>query len=77
MFYTPAQAVEFTNSDKLVATMQQVAKFSFDHGLLGQGAPDAGFVGMAFPGGKTLGSKDNLKLRFDASYMGMAADGKL
>jgi NitT/TauT family transport system substrate-binding protein len=32
---------------------------------------------MAFPGGKTLGSKDNVKLRFDATYMAMAADGKL
>jgi NitT/TauT family transport system substrate-binding protein len=77
MFYKPAEAVEFTKSGKLVDTMQLVAKFSFDHGLLGEGAKDAGTVGMAFPGGKTLGSKDNVKLRFDATYMGMAADGKL
>ena len=77
MFYTAAEAVEFTKSDKLVDTMKQVAKFSFDHGLLGEGAKDAGTIGMAFPGGKGLGSKDNVKLRFEATYMAMAAEGKL
>jgi NitT/TauT family transport system substrate-binding protein len=29
------------------------------------------------PGGDVLGSKKNVKLRFDASFMKMAADGKL
>jgi NitT/TauT family transport system substrate-binding protein len=77
MFYKPAEAVEFAKSDKLVETMRQVARFSFDHGLLGEGAKDPGTVGMAFPNGKALGSKDNIKLRFDAAYMGMAAEGKL
>ena len=77
MFYQAAEAVEFARSDKLIATMDKVAKFSFDHGLLGEGAPDAGFVGIAFPGGKTLGDKGNIKLRFDDEYMSLAADGKL
>jgi NitT/TauT family transport system substrate-binding protein len=77
MFFKPAEAVEFAKSDRLVETMRQVAGFSFDHGLLGEGAKDPGTVGMAFPNGKTLGSKDNIKLRFDAAYMGMAAEGKL
>ena len=30
-----------------------------------------------FPGGKTLGDANNVKLRFDADYMKLAADGKL
>lgn len=77
MFYNAGEAVEFTKSGKLVDTMQLVAQFSFDHGLLGEGAKDAGTVGMAFPGSKTMGSKDNVKLRFDATYMAMAAEGKL
>ena len=34
-------------------------------------------VGIGFPGGKTLGDAGNVKLRFDASYMKLAADGKL
>jgi NitT/TauT family transport system substrate-binding protein len=77
MFYTPQEAVAFAKGDKLPATMKSVADFSFDHGLLGEGAPDAGFIGIAFPGGKTLGNTGNLKLRFDADYMEMAAEGKL
>jgi len=41
MFYMPADAVDFTNSSKLPTTMQYVADFSFEHGLLGDGAADA------------------------------------
>jgi NitT/TauT family transport system substrate-binding protein len=77
MFYQAADAVAFTRSAALLDTMKRVATFSFDHGLLGEGAADAGFIGIAFPGGKTLGNKANVKLRFDDTYMAMAADGKL
>ena len=76
MFYTPAAALELVNSDKLLSTMKKVAEFSFDHGLLGDGAPDAGFIGIAGPKG-TYGDKGNVKLRFDTRYMQMAADKKL
>jgi len=76
MFYTPAEALALVNSDELLATMQKVAEFSFEHGILGEGAPDAGFIGIAGPKG-TYGSKANVKLRFDTTYMQMAADGKL
>ncbi|MEZ5529625.1 MAG: putative urea ABC transporter substrate-binding protein [Porticoccaceae bacterium] len=76
MFYTPASALELNMSDKLTSTMKAVAEFSFDHGLLGDGAPDAGFIGIETPAG-LYGSSDNVKLRFDPSYMQMAADGKL
>ena len=77
MFYKAAAAVKFTESPKLIETMQNVSKFSFDHGLLGEGASDETFIGMGFPGGKTFGSKSNLKLRFNSDYMKMAAEGKL
>jgi len=76
MFYTPAAALELTGSKQLVSTMQNVAEFSFEHGLLGEGAPDAGFIGIETPAG-IYGDKGNVKLRFDPSYMQMAADGKL
>ena len=76
MFYTPASAVEFVNSAQLKTTMKYVAEFSFDHGLLGDGAADAGFIGIETPTG-IYGSKSNIQLRFDPSYMQMAADGKL
>ena len=76
MFYTPAAALELTNSAQLKQTMQYVAEFSFDHGLLGEGAPDAGFIGVQMPAGD-YGDNSNLKLRFDPTYMQMAADGAL
>lgn len=76
MFYTPADALSLTNSEKLVSTMENVAKFSFKHGLLGDGAPDAGYIGIEMPAG-TFGDASNVKFRFDPTYMQMAADGKL
>ncbi len=76
MFYTPASAVTFVNSDELLKTMQKVAEFSFDHGLLGDSAPDANYIGVEGPKG-VYGDKKNVKLRFDATYMQMAADKKL
>ena len=74
MFYSPADAVAFTTSLNLVATMDSVRKFSDAHGLL-QGGLDA--VGIAFPGGKTLGDAGNVKLRFTEEYMKLAAAGTL
>lgn len=77
MFYKPAEAVEFATSAQLPKTMDLVRTFSFEHGLLGEGAKTKDAVGVAFPGGKTLGNAKNVKLRFDADYMKLAADGKL
>ncbi|MDO6746445.1 putative urea ABC transporter substrate-binding protein [Gilvimarinus sp. 1_MG-2023] len=76
MFYQPTNAVSFTHSDDLKATMQNVAEFSFEHGLLGEGAADAGFIGIETPAG-LYGNQNNIKLRFNPTYMQMAADGKL
>jgi len=77
MFYSAKDAVAFATSSQLPETMTKVAEFSFDHGLLGDGAPDAGAIGMAFAADVQTGNADNIKLRFDPSYMQMAADGKL
>lgn len=77
MFYKAGPAVDFVMSDDVITTMKNVSSFSFDHGLLGEGAPDSGFIGIEYPGGKVVGSKSNVKLRFNADYMKMAADGKL
>jgi NitT/TauT family transport system substrate-binding protein len=77
MYWTPASAVAATKSPDLVKKNDLVRKFSFDHGLLGEGAKSVDVVGIEFPGGVTLGNKANTKLRFDVSYMQMAADGKL
>lgn len=76
MFYGAADAVKFVKSEQLKTTMKYVAEFSFDHGLLGEGASDAGFIGVETPSG-VYGSKSNIKLRFDPAYMSLAAEGKL
>lgn len=76
MFYDPADAVKFVNGEQLKTTMEYVAKFSFDHGLLGEGAADETFIGIETPAG-TFGSSKNVQLRFDPTYMDMAAKGKL
>ena len=77
LYSTAASAVAATRSPDLVKKMDLVRKFSFDHGLLGEGAKTVDVVGIEFPGGATLGNKANLKMRFDPGYMQMAADGKL
>lgn len=76
MFYSAADAVAFTESAALPATMTHVAEFSFQHGLLGEGARSADAIGMSFPTGDT-GNAANIKLRFDPGYMRMAANGEL
>lgn len=76
MFYQPTDALALVNSKELLTTMQKVAEFSFHHGLLGDGAPDATFIGVAGPQG-IYGNPKNIKLRFDTTYMQLAADGKL
>jgi NitT/TauT family transport system substrate-binding protein len=77
LFAAPADAIAFTAGDAIIKTMDLVRKFSFEHGILGQGAGSVDAVGIEFPGGKTLGDMHNLKMRFDTSYTKMALDGKL
>ncbi|WP_158905054.1 putative urea ABC transporter substrate-binding protein [Burkholderia sp. L27(2015)] len=77
LFYTPQAALDFATNPDLPKIMTHVAQFSFDHGLLGQGAPSADAVGMTFDKGVVIGNKSNVKLRFDPTYVRMAAAGKL
>ncbi|WP_138423594.1 putative urea ABC transporter substrate-binding protein [Maritimibacter alexandrii] len=77
MFYDPADAVAQASSADLPTTMTNVAEFLFDKGILGEGAPSADFVGVAYPDGSTSGDANNVKFRYDATYMQMAADGEL
>jgi NitT/TauT family transport system substrate-binding protein len=77
MFYKPAEGVAFTEAAELPKTMQFVAEFLYDKGILGEGAPSPEYVGVAFPDGSIYGDTNNLKLRFDTTYMKMAADGML
>jgi NitT/TauT family transport system substrate-binding protein len=77
MFYKSDEAVDFAMSEKLTETMDVVRNFLFSHGILGEGAPSPDYVGMTFPAGDGLGDGGNTKLRFDAGFMKMAAEGAL
>lgn len=77
LYTDPKAAVAATSSPALITTMTRVRDFSFANGLFGQGAKSADAVGMAFPGGKTLGDTSRITLRFDESFMQMAADDAL
>ena len=77
LFYTPKDTLDFVTSPALPETMTKVANFSFEHGILGEGARSADAIGMTFAGDVTTGDKANIKLRFDPSYIQMAVDGKL
>jgi len=76
LFWTPADALTFITSADLPHIMQRVAQFSFDKGLLGEGAQSADAIGMRFPGNVTQGDSGNIKLRFNDSFLKMAAAGE-
>jgi NitT/TauT family transport system substrate-binding protein len=77
LYADPKAAVAATSSPALITTMTRVRDFSFSKGLFGQSATTPDAVGMSFPHNKTLGDANRVTLRFDASFMQMAADGKL
>jgi NitT/TauT family transport system substrate-binding protein len=77
MFYTPQEALDFVMAPALLVSNDLVRKFSFERGLLGEGAADVDVIGIEFPGGKVLGDAQNIRMRFDARFVQMAAEGKL
>jgi NitT/TauT family transport system substrate-binding protein len=77
VFATPADAYAFVTADGVIKSMDSVRKFSFEHGILGQGASSVDAVGIQFPAGKSLGDTRNLKMRFDSGFSKLAMDGKL
>ena len=77
LFSKPADAAKFATSPDLKKTMEQVRTFTFSKGLFGKGAKSKDFVGIEFADKSLLGNAKNVKLRFDAGVMQLAADGKL
>jgi NitT/TauT family transport system substrate-binding protein len=77
LYYTAADAIKLAKSPELMTVTDRVRQFSFAKGLFGPAATTVDAIGIAFPGGKTLGDPANVKLRYDATYMQLAADGKL
>jgi len=77
LFYTAEAAAAFTVSPDFARTMNLVRQFCFTHGLLGEHSKSVDDVAISFPGKNVLGNADRVRLRFEASYMQMAQQGKL
>jgi NitT/TauT family transport system substrate-binding protein len=76
MYYEPADGADFMNHAELPKIMDLVRSFCFDHNLLGENVKSKDAIGIQTPT-STLGSTANVKLRFDPSFMKLAAEGKL
>ncbi len=77
LFYTPQSAAAFTTAGDFRQKMNLVRMFCFTHGLLGANTKSVDDVAIKYPDGTVQGKADRVRLRFDATYMQMAAQGKL
>ena len=77
LFVKPSEAIEFLHSPEFVKGVELMREFCFEHGLLGHGAKSKDAIGIQMPGGKVLGDASNVRLRFDETYVKLAAAGKL
>jgi len=77
MFYTPQAATDFGASAGLKEKMALVRQFCFLHNLLGNNTKSVDEVAIKYPDGSVQGKPDKVRLRFDLSYMQLAAQGKL
>jgi NitT/TauT family transport system substrate-binding protein len=76
MYYEPKDGAAFMTGPELPRIMDLVRSFCFEHNLLGEKVKSKDAIGIQTPS-TTLGSAKNVKLRFDPSYMKLAAEGKL
>ena len=77
MFYEPQSAAQFGKSTDMKQKMALVRQFCFDHGLLGKSVASVDDVAIRYPDGSVQGKADRVRLRFDTSYMEMAAQKQL
>ena len=77
LYATPKAALDFMTGQEIVSANDRVRTFSFANGLFGAGARSVDDIGVQFPGGKVLGSGQNIKLRFDPTFVSAAAAGQL
>lgn len=74
---TNADAVAYAAGPDIIKHEDGGAPVLLFKGLFGPAATSVDAIEIGFANGKTLGDKANVKLRFDPSFMQMAADGKL
>ena len=77
LFATAQSAVAFTSAPDFKTKMNLVRQFCFSHGLLGASTKSVDDVAIKFPDGSVQGKADRVRLRFDTTFMQLAAQGKL
>ena len=77
LYSSPQAAAQFAQGKELQQKMDLVRQFCFRHQLLGQNVQSVDDVAILYPDGAIQGKKDRVRLRVDATYMQLAAQGKL
>jgi NitT/TauT family transport system substrate-binding protein len=77
LYSSAGAAAQFAQSGDLKQKMELVRRFCFRHALLGQNVQSVDDVAILYPDGSIQGKKDRIRLRVDAAYMQLAAQGKL
>jgi len=77
MYFTPDTAALMATSADVKKTMDLVRQFCFSHGLLGEKTRSADDIGIQFSDGSVLGNSGKVRLRFNPTFMQLAAQGKL
>jgi NitT/TauT family transport system substrate-binding protein len=77
LFSSPQAAAHFATDAGLKQKMELVRQFCFRHALLGKNIHSVDDVAILYPDGSVQGNKDRVRLRMDATYMQLAAQGKL
>jgi NitT/TauT family transport system substrate-binding protein len=75
-FYAPRSAAAFARGEKMPDMMQRVANFADAQQLLGEGK-GLQRLGISFGDDRVLGNKAQIMLRFNPTYMQLAADNQL
>jgi NitT/TauT family transport system substrate-binding protein len=77
LFRSAQMATQFATGADLKQKMDLVRQFCFHHGLLGEGARSVDDVAILYPDGSIQGNRSRVRLRMDATYMKLAAQGGL
>lgn len=77
MFYTPKSALDYLRSPEIKQKQDNVRKFCFSHGLLGDNSRTVNDVGIIYPDGTVYGDKKNIKMRYVDTFLSEAAEGKI
>jgi NitT/TauT family transport system substrate-binding protein len=77
LFSTPQAATQFATGADFKQKMDLVRQFCFRHALLGEGTRSVDDVAILYPDGTVQGNRSHIRLRMDATYMKLAAQGGL